>query len=76
MVLKRKNVKAGKLKDLDKAVFKWFMSARLNNTPVSGQVLQEKAIGLAKKLGIDDFNASYRWVMTDGRHGIMSHLTL
>ena len=32
--LKRKNVKAGKHENLDKAVFKWFMSARSNNIPV------------------------------------------
>lgn len=60
--LKRKNLKAGKHDNLDKAVFKWFMSARSNNIPVSGLVLQEKASDLAKTLGIDDFKASNGWV--------------
>ena len=50
--LKRKNMKAGKYESLDKAVFKWFMSARLNSIPVSGLVLQEKATNLAKMLGV------------------------
>ena len=40
--LKRKNVKVGKYEDLDKAVFKWLMSARSNNMPASGLVFQEK----------------------------------
>ena len=33
--LKRNNVKAGKHENLDKTVFKWFMSTRLNNILVS-----------------------------------------
>ena len=31
--LKRKNVKAGKYEELDKAIFKWFMSARSSDIP-------------------------------------------
>ena len=31
--LKRKNVKAGKYDELDKAIFKWFMSARSSDIP-------------------------------------------
>ena len=60
--LKRKNMKAGKYESLDKAVFKWFMSARSNSIPVSGLVLQEKATDFAKMLGIADFKASNGWV--------------
>lgn len=48
IILKRKNGKAGKYEDLNKAVFKWFMSARSNKITVSGLVLQEKANDLAK----------------------------
>ena len=50
-------MKAGKYESLDKAVFKWFMSARSNSIPVSGLVLQEKATDFAKMLGIADFKA-------------------
>ena len=66
--LKRKNIKAGKYESLYKALFKWFMSARLNSMPVSGLVLQEKATdfgiaGIAAcMLGIADFKASNGWV--------------
>ena len=47
--LKRKNVKAGKYADLNKAFFKWFMSARSSNKSMCGLALQEKTIDLAKK---------------------------
>ena len=33
--LKRKNVKAGKYEELDKAIFKWFMSARSSDIPAT-----------------------------------------
>ena len=48
IILKRKNGKAGKYEDLDKAVFKWLMSARSNKITVSGLVLLEKVNDLAK----------------------------
>ena len=47
--LRRKNIKARKHEDWDKAISKWFMSAISNNITVSGLVLQEKASHLAKK---------------------------
>ena len=33
--LKRKNVKAGIYEELDKAIFKWFMSARSSDIPAT-----------------------------------------
>ena len=45
--LKRKNVKAGKYEELDKAVFKWSMSVRSSKIPVTGLVLQERVNDLA-----------------------------
>ena len=67
--LKRKNVKAGKYADLNKAFFKWFMSARSSNKSMCGLALQEKTIDLAKKqqqqqqqLEIANFEASTGWV--------------
>ena len=44
--LKRKNVKAGKYEELDKAVFKWSMSARLSKIPVTGLVIKLFSSGL------------------------------
>ena len=65
--LKRKNVKAGKYADLNKAFFKCFMSARSSNKSMCGLALQEKTIDLAKKkkkqqLEIANFEASTGWV--------------
>ena len=56
--LKRKNMKARKYESIDKAIFKWFMSARSNSILVSGLVLQEKATDVAKILCMADFKAS------------------
>ena len=55
-------MKVGKYESLDKAGFKWFMSARSNSIPVSGLVLQEKATDFEKMLGIADFKAWNGWV--------------
>ena len=56
--MKKKNVKAGKYEELDKAVLKWFMSARWSDIPFSGLVLQKKANDLDRKLDIANFKAS------------------
>ena len=48
--LKSKNIKAGKYEDLDKAVFKWFMSAKSNNIPEWISHPQEKATIVQKRL--------------------------
>ena len=66
----RKNAKAGKYADLNKAFFKWFMPARSSNKSMCGLALQEKTIDLAKKqqqqqqqqLEIANFEASTGWV--------------
>ena len=62
----RKNAKAGKYADLNKAFFKWFMPARSSNKSMCGLALQEKTIDLAKKkikkLEIANFKASNGWV--------------
>ena len=68
--LKKKNVKAGKHDDLDKAVFKRFMSVRLNNIPISGLALQEKASDLAKIL----YMTLKHGMVPNGKHGIMLYL--
>ena len=70
--LKRKNVKAGKYEELDKAIFKWFMSARSRHT-TNILVLQDKANDFVKKLDIANYKASKGW-LDSRRHEIMSSL--
>ena len=55
--LKRKNVKAGKYEELDKAVFKWSMSARLSKIPVTGLVIKLFSSGLC----LQD-QVKYQWL--------------
>ena len=56
--LKKKSVKAEKCEDMNKAVFKWFMSTRSNNTTVSGLwSFKRKQVILKKKFDIGDFQA-------------------
>ncbi|CAG2249892.1 unnamed protein product [Mytilus edulis] len=47
--------KYGELNDL---VFQWFKQARAKNIPLSGPIIQEKALELAETLDLTDFKAS------------------
>ena len=49
-------------KDLDKAISTWFKNARLNNIPVNGIIIKEKALSLAKSLVLTGFRASDGWL--------------
>ena len=59
--LKRKNIRKAKYDDIDSALYKWFCSARMNNLPVSGILLKEKALIYAEKLKMNEFVASNGW---------------
>ena len=59
--LKKKNIRKAKYDDIDSALYKWFCSDRMNNLPVSGILLKEKALIYAKKLKINEFVASNGW---------------
>jgi hypothetical protein len=48
--------------DLNKKVWKWFCDARQRNIPVSGKLIQEKAVIESVALGHDDFTASNGWL--------------
>ena len=48
--------------DLEKAVYRWFVSVRAKNIPILGPVLQEKALQYATELGYDEFHASSGWL--------------
>ena len=74
----RKNAKAGKYADLNKAFFKWFMPARSSNKSMCGLALQEKTIDLAKqKTKKNQKLLILKHPMdglTDGKHEIMYNI--
>jgi len=56
------HVSTGKFSDLNELLFRWFKGAREKNIPLSGPVLQEKALDFAKDLNLDEFKASNGWL--------------
>ncbi len=48
--------------DLNTKVYEWFCVARSKNIPVSGKMLQEKAVLFSMELNYDDFVASNGWL--------------
>jgi len=58
----RKKIRSAKYEDLEIILKNWFLQARSSNIPVSGPILQEKALHVANSLGITDFTASTGWL--------------
>ncbi|XP_054281926.1 tigger transposable element-derived protein 6-like [Macrosteles quadrilineatus] len=58
----KKRCKSGEFKDVDECVLTWLKQCRDKNIPVSGPILQEKAIQYAESLGKKDFRASNGWL--------------
>ncbi|KAK7499105.1 hypothetical protein BaRGS_00009652 [Batillaria attramentaria] len=57
--------------DIDAAVWEWFCSARAKGMPVSGPLLQQKAMMFSVTLGHDEFTASNGWLQCfKNRHNI------
>ena len=48
--------------DIDSLTFRWFQRARSLNLPISGPLIQEKALRFAKSLKKDGFKASNGWL--------------
>ncbi|XP_013774244.1 tigger transposable element-derived protein 6-like [Limulus polyphemus] len=48
--------------ELNEQVFEWFCNARSKNIPITGKLIQEKAVMLSVELGLDDFSASNGWL--------------
>uniref|UniRef100_H3A4H9 HTH CENPB-type domain-containing protein n=1 Tax=Latimeria chalumnae TaxID=7897 RepID=H3A4H9_LATCH len=48
--------------DINEATWKWFQATRALNIPLSGPLLQEKALQFARELKIEDFKASNGWL--------------
>ena len=58
-------------KDVNVICWEWFQTARTLNIPVTGAMLQEKALRCARHLGNTDFKASNGWLESfRRRHGI------
>lgn len=48
--------------DVEKALYKWFVTICDSNIPVSGPMLQQKALEFTHILSQDDFSAGSRWL--------------
>ncbi|KAH8025148.1 hypothetical protein HPB51_003990 [Rhipicephalus microplus] len=54
---KNKTVTAAAFPDVDEAVFAWFCEQRANKVPLSGKILQQKALDFACMLSPDNFKS-------------------
>ena len=52
----------GQFERVDELTWSWFREARTRGMPVSGPVLQQKALSIAGILGQTDFKASNGWL--------------
>lgn len=73
--VKRKSMKSGEYNKIDEALYLWFTQQRDKGTPLSGPILQEKAISISEDLPVreapDTFTASDGWLgRWKKRHGI------
>jgi hypothetical protein len=59
---KGKRVVSVGFEQVERHLYRWFISARSKNLPVSGLILQAEATKLAGKLGTSDFKASNGWL--------------
>ncbi|KAJ8897900.1 hypothetical protein PR048_003257 [Dryococelus australis] len=47
---------------VDKLTYEWFCRARSNNIPLSGLLIREKPLEIAKETGFVDFKVSVGWL--------------
>lgn len=59
---RKQHISGSKFGDLNHLVYKWFKQARSKHIPLSGPIIQEKAMCFAQELNIDDFKASNGWL--------------
>lgn len=72
-VIRRKTMKLSKHDELDQVVFYWFAQQRSQGIPLSGPIIQQKALDFNKKIQSCDpsFKASTGWLdKFKNRHGI------
>ena len=60
--VKRQKLRTGDHETLDTAVFKWFLSLRSPNVPLSGAIIQGKASQYANKLSKGNVKSSGGWL--------------
>ncbi|VVC34849.1 Homeobox domain-like,HTH CenpB-type DNA-binding domain [Cinara cedri] len=58
---KNKRLKTPSFEQIDQKLYKWFISVRSKNLPISGPILQIEAMKLAEKMNVKDFNALNGW---------------
>lgn len=59
---KRKRVEVNsKYSEINNLLHEWFQQARAKNVPLTGTILQDKALKIAKELKFTDFKASNGW---------------
>ncbi|KAG0427315.1 hypothetical protein HPB47_025620 [Ixodes persulcatus] len=73
---KKKHLKTTPPEKLEEALFMWFNDMRAQNVPLSGEVVQRKALGYACLLGFDEFKASPGWLSSfKERYGIVGKVS-
>ena len=65
-----------KFPGVNDAVFEWYTTASQKNVPVTGPLLQEKALQLASEMGCDEFEASSGWLRHFADHNGLSSAVL
>ena len=55
-------MKSATYEKLDKAIYKWFISVRHSNIPISASIIKLKALEFVKGLKCDKFQASDGWL--------------
>ena len=60
--LQKKRKRAGRYKDVDTAIEKWFTLARQNDLKLTGTQLIKKAKDFAKDLGLQNYTPSTGWL--------------
>ena len=59
---KAKSLRKAAHPDLELQLYEWFTRKHRQNLPIDGLAIQDEAIDIAKKLGINDFKCSMGWV--------------
>lgn len=58
----RKSLKSSPVEKFETTLSPWFQQACAANVSIDGTLLKEKALHVAKQLGIDNFRASNSWI--------------
>ena len=57
-----KRARMCRFQNIDSAMLEWFRMARSKNIPVSGPMLQAKAVAVAEQMQLENFKASNGWL--------------